>query len=126
MPLPLPNPPPHTHTHHHHHHHRTAPHRTPQEFLDCYSTTLEAETAGAERSPASLCYTSYLLATVHELAFYEGLAAVLPCFMVGSAGGGGEAGGRTGGGVQPGECSFPLSQHYLTYQRPALPCPALP
>ena len=43
-----------------------------QEFLAYFNTNTEAETAVAERSPNSLMYTSWLLASVHERAFYEG------------------------------------------------------
>ncbi|KAL4426011.1 hypothetical protein ABPG75_010027 [Micractinium tetrahymenae] len=53
-----------------------------QEFLEYFGTSVAQETAAAERSPNNLLYTSFILATVHERAFYEGLAAVLPCFVV--------------------------------------------
>ncbi|EFN58588.1 hypothetical protein CHLNCDRAFT_12664, partial [Chlorella variabilis] len=38
--------------------------------------------ASAVLAPYSLLYTSFVLSTVHEKAFYEALAAVLPCFVV--------------------------------------------
>ncbi len=41
-----------------------------------------AEVAAAEPSPATLAYTSYLLATAHGAAFEVAVAAVLPCFWV--------------------------------------------
>lgn len=44
---------------------------------------LSGETiAAAEPSPTTLAYTSYLLATAHNGAFEEAVAAVLPCFWV--------------------------------------------
>ncbi|PSC68404.1 thiaminase II [Micractinium conductrix] len=53
-----------------------------QEFLEHFGTSVAAETAATRASPNCRLYTSFLLATVHERAFYEGLAAVLPCFVV--------------------------------------------
>jgi thiaminase len=53
-----------------------------KELLAHFGTTAAAACAGAAPCPASLLYTSWLLATVHGRAFYEGLAAVLPCFIV--------------------------------------------
>ncbi|KAL4425150.1 hypothetical protein ABPG77_008255 [Micractinium sp. CCAP 211/92] len=53
-----------------------------EEFLAYFGTSVEQETAAAERSPNNVLYTSFILATIHERAFYEGLAALLPCFVV--------------------------------------------
>ncbi|KAI3436586.1 hypothetical protein D9Q98_006003 [Chlorella vulgaris] len=53
-----------------------------KEFLAYFDTTVKRETASAELAPFSLLYTSTVLATVHGQAFYEALAAVLPCFVV--------------------------------------------
>lgn len=53
-----------------------------QEFLSHFKTSVEQETAAAVQSPNSTLYTSFVLTTVHDRAFYEGLAAVLPCFVV--------------------------------------------
>lgn len=53
-----------------------------REFLQYFGTSVEQETAVAEQSPNNVMYTSFILATVHERAFYEGLAALLPCFVV--------------------------------------------
>ncbi|PRW05947.1 thiaminase II [Chlorella sorokiniana] len=53
-----------------------------EEFLQHWGTDTAQETAGAAACPNSLLYTSWVTATVHERAFYEGLAAVLPCFVV--------------------------------------------
>jgi thiaminase/transcriptional activator TenA len=53
-----------------------------QEFLAYFSTTVERETAAACLAPYPQLYTSYILATVHEKAFYEGIAAILPCFVL--------------------------------------------
>lgn len=53
-----------------------------KEFLAYFDTTVEREVASAVLAPYSLLYTSFVLSTVHEKAFYEALAAVLPCFVV--------------------------------------------
>ena len=43
-----------------------------QEFLSYFGSTVEVETAGAVPSPNNTLYTSFILATVHGKAFYEG------------------------------------------------------
>lgn len=50
-------------------------------FLTQYGLT-KADITGTEPSPATLAYTSYLLATAHGAAFEVAVAAVLPCFWV--------------------------------------------
>eukprot|EP00887_Chlorella_sp_A99_P007137 scaffold2.g7137.t1 len=59
-----------------------------REIMASLDTSIEEATAAAVRSPNSVAYTSFMLArrgrnVVHDRAFYEGLAAVLPCFVVG-------------------------------------------
>lgn len=58
----------------------------PQEFFAYWGTTVAKETAGTVQAPNNHAYTSFLLATIHDRAFYEGLAAVLPCFVVSCGG----------------------------------------
>ena len=41
-----------------------------------------ADVAATPLSPTTLAYTSYLLATVHDGSFAEGMAAVLPCYWI--------------------------------------------
>ncbi|GAB4818304.1 hypothetical protein N2152v2_005350 [Parachlorella kessleri] len=41
-----------------------------------------AQAAAAAPSPNNVLYTAHLLSTIHERPFHEGLAAVLPCFLV--------------------------------------------
>lgn len=53
-----------------------------EEFLHHWGSDISKETAGAAPCPNSLLYTSWVTANAHERAFYEGLAAVLPCFVV--------------------------------------------
>ncbi|KAL4440642.1 hypothetical protein ABPG77_000351 [Micractinium sp. CCAP 211/92] len=53
-----------------------------KDFLAYYRTTVEKETRHARLSPYSQLYSSFILATVHERPFCEGLAAVLPCFLL--------------------------------------------
>ncbi|KAL4457597.1 hypothetical protein ABPG75_012462 [Micractinium tetrahymenae] len=53
-----------------------------KEFLAYYRTTVEQETRETRLSPYSQLYASFILATAHERPFYEGLAAVLPCFVL--------------------------------------------
>ena len=53
-----------------------------RQFFAWFGTTPEAELAGAAPHPTNLLYTSWLLRTVNETPFYEGLAAVFPCFIV--------------------------------------------
>lgn len=49
-----------------------------QEFLHHWGSDTAAETAGAVPCPNSLLYTSWVTATAHERAFYEGMWAQLP------------------------------------------------
>lgn len=51
--------------------------RLPQEFLGHWGSDIAAETAGAAPCPNSLLYTSWVTATAHERAFYEGVWAQL-------------------------------------------------
>ena len=52
------------------------------EFMAFFDTTIEAELRTAVQAPNNVLYTSRLLAVIHERPFYEGLAALLPCFKV--------------------------------------------
>ena len=55
-----------------------------QEFLSYFGSTVEVETAGAVPSPNNTLYTSFILATVHGKAFYEGgLPACLAAWLAG-------------------------------------------
>jgi len=42
----------------------------------------KVDTNSVTPSPTNLLYTSYLLSTVYSRPFYEGVAAVLPCYWV--------------------------------------------
>ncbi|KAL4853290.1 Aminopyrimidine aminohydrolase [Chlorella vulgaris] len=53
-----------------------------EEFLAYFGSSAGEETAAAAACPNSLMYTSWMLSTIHQRSFYEGLAAVLPCFVV--------------------------------------------
>lgn len=53
-----------------------------KEFMAYYRTSVEQETQRTRLSPYSQLYASFILATTHERPFYEGLAAVLPCFLL--------------------------------------------
>lgn len=51
-------------------------------MLAYFGTTVEAETAATRLAPSCALYASTTLSICHERAFYEGLAAILPCFLV--------------------------------------------
>ncbi|PRW56001.1 thiaminase II [Chlorella sorokiniana] len=53
-----------------------------KEFLAYYNTTVDEETVGTRLAPSCQLYATTILSTVHERAFYEGMAAILPCFIV--------------------------------------------
>ncbi len=50
-------------------------------FLESWDLSLEAVN-GAEPAPNCLLYTSYLLRVIYSRPYFEGLAAVLPCYWI--------------------------------------------
>lgn len=53
-----------------------------QTEMALHKDLLKESAGGAGMAPANRAYTSHLLASVHQRPFFEGLAAMLPCYWV--------------------------------------------
>lgn len=56
--------------------------RVEKELHNYFLKTWNIDASSAEPSPTNLLYTSYLISTVYSRPYYEGVAAVLPCYWI--------------------------------------------